>query len=61
MWSWYSWTRVSSSGCSSTMRAAMRNVMPACRSSEATTTTWAPSAPASSSYRPSTAVSDVLP
>jgi hypothetical protein len=37
------------------MRTAMRNVRPACRSSVATTT-WAPSAPASSSYSDNTAV-----
>jgi hypothetical protein len=43
------------------MRTAIRNVSPACRSSVATTTTCAPSAPASSSYKASTAVSDVLP
>jgi hypothetical protein len=34
---------------------------PACRSSVATTTTWAPSGPASSSYRARTAVREVLP
>ena len=57
----YCWTRASSSGWSSTIREATRWTMPACRSSVATTTTWAPSAPATSSYRASTAVRDDLP
>jgi hypothetical protein len=55
----YCWTRASSSSWSSTMRTAIRNVRPACRSSVATTI-WAPSGPTSSSYRASTAVRLVL-
>ena len=57
----YTWTRRSRSGWSSTILAACRWQRAAWRSSVATTTTPAPSSPASSSYRARTAVMEVLP
>src|SRR5215207_923127 len=44
-WSAKIWTRADGSLSSSTMRLAVRKMIRACRSSEATTRTWAPSTP----------------